>query len=274
MWVYQKGCQPRSSTPRNEANYRDFYAFQKGKLLNYDFEKALSSFETDAATILTKLRANRFTLSHDDRKIISFFVSLMFTRVPAFRKYIRNKYVDVLKHLCQTDELNKLALEASQQLKQNISPEIIEAQLRSERFELKKHDIKYTRWTIEWAHKIAAILDSMNWRILQSENENFITCDNPIVTRRDDKHSGRVVIGDGFRHNNVYIYFPLNHQACLVMSNDLFEITPGPATVRDINRSLMLVATRYVYAVRKSDNLNKIFQKIGCSVEYGRNAFL
>lgn len=274
LWVHQKGRPPRPSTPRNEANYRDFYAFQKGKIINYDFEYTLSSFETEAAAILKNLRENGYNFSRDDREIMSFFVSLMFTRVPAFRTYIRKKYDDVLTRLCHADEASKLAEEASQRLQKHISPEMIQAQLKSENFRLKKHDINYISWTIEWARKIVPMLSSMNWRILQSEGEDFITCDNPVVTRRDDKSSGRVIIGDGFRRHGVYIYFPVNHTACLVMSNESFEIIPGNLTVRDINRSLMLVTTRCVYAVRKSDNLDRLFQEIGCSVEYGRNAFL
>jgi hypothetical protein len=272
LWVYTKGCAPRSSLPLNECRRRDYYAFELGETKLYDFEHVLSVFETYAGELFKKLQDNGYAFSENDKSFLSNFVALTFSRVPAFRDHARDAYQSILDRARQPEKLITLAQEATHDLKKPISVEIIRSQLDATTFQLSKHDLRSLQWIVDNVNRLAPILFSMHWKVLESEQESFITSDNPVVTRIEN--SSGISLGEGFARPDVYVYFPLNCKACLIMSKKPFRPVRSAAVVREINKSLMCVAKHCIYVRERNDNINKLFQKIGCTYVYGKHVFV
>jgi hypothetical protein len=122
---------------------------------------------------------------------------------------------------------------------------------------------------------IAPILLESNWTILRTVSENaFPTSDNPLFTLRRVEPR-KITLGHGFEVSGVEVYFPLGPASCLRIAKHQREgiaIISG-SEVREISKSLMPAAHRYLYAREKSEKLASLFTKHGCKLIYGVNAF-
>ena len=110
LWVYEKGKEPRKSTPLNEAHIRDYYAFEENGDVLFDFEKFLGEVEDSAAPILRKLEFSVFQiedLRHEERRILSHFISMMFTRVPTCREFLKEMAARVMEKVAPAGKHKK-----------------------------------------------------------------------------------------------------------------------------------------------------------------------
>ena len=52
LYVYERGKLPRKSIPQKEAHIRDFYAYEGESGENFEVEKILSKYESEAAPVI------------------------------------------------------------------------------------------------------------------------------------------------------------------------------------------------------------------------------
>jgi hypothetical protein len=281
IWVYEKGHPIRPSTLRNEAKRRDYYVFRREGENQFGFEHALDNIETRAARAFQRFQKNHCIICAEDRRIIAQFVGLTFARVPAHRDYINQIFA-----ACFEDEKRKLASDRGllslilEDMEQESGRRIDRAQVEED---LRKSDYKAVPSTSFNLYYVAYVADQIadavfekRWQVVRAtKSQRFITSDNPIVTMRTDPKRGLAQIGVGFGRKEALIFFPLTRDACLAITTEgNVDIRPSSSRIRDINKAIMRVAKRFIYASESSHSLDGVFQKIGCALVYGIDAFV
>lgn len=281
LWVYEKANPIRRSTARNEAHERDFYVFEKDGNLHYEVEQFLSELEGPTADLLGRIRDNSYSFSEDDKGILSLFIAFMFSRVPAGRELINKLATQIMRKVSierakDPEAFEREFLETAKDTDTEITPEQVRQYILSGEYNLEQKSASFTISQIpRMAMELAPILESKDWIILRSNQELFVTSDNPVISLQPDGPQ-HAVMGMGFGLPGVEIFFPLTAHACLKMvarsriSTDYVK----PAGVRQINRLVMTCAKRFLYAAERSTKIDALFQKVGGSISYGENAFV
>jgi hypothetical protein len=91
LWVYETGRSPRRSRPEEAAHQRDYYALEAAGVRNNLVDDYLQGSESAAANVLPRLVAGQ-EISENQWSDLCTFISLLFARVPAARKYADRAY--------------------------------------------------------------------------------------------------------------------------------------------------------------------------------------
>src|SRR5262245_60184309 len=86
LYAYERGKLPRKSIPKSEAHMRDLYAYEGEDGQNFEIEKILSKYESEAAPVIQEIvdRQKRKAYRHleaQELEILRKLVALMFVRV-------------------------------------------------------------------------------------------------------------------------------------------------------------------------------------------------
>ena len=282
IWVYTKGELYRKSTVENEAHERDFYAGEMAGEKRHDFEVMLSGIENSVAPVLDRIRRDdNYEITNPDRVILAIFTALMFYRVHQGREFLDQLAVEAAKKVLHTRAANQTLFSAdyhlvdtgegwqkrAEEFRQDVLHGRLDISQTSKAFNL--------RYVIEATSMLAPLLGEMEWRLWRAHpGQEFISGDNPVISLYPTK-PGRAVIGSGFGLANTEIYFPLSSHVSLVMKHhhrkSPFWMLP---TLEELNLALMTAATKRVYARSFSKTTDDLFQKIGCQLRYGKNAFV
>jgi hypothetical protein len=198
LYVYERGKPPRKSIPKREAHIRDFYAYEGQNGQNFDVEKILSKYESDAAPVIqgivdrAKNKAHRH-LEEAETEILRKLVALMFVRVPAGRKYDREYVAPAARKILEESarDPHKFAavlreLPENEQLSDQERDKVIEdARLKILNGHYNQPQPAWYRLyaMLEVASMIAETLRQYSCLIvLAPKHEAFITGDTPIVT--------------------------------------------------------------------------------------------
>ncbi|MBI4242451.1 MAG: DUF4238 domain-containing protein [Candidatus Rokubacteria bacterium] len=103
LWVYDKeGGDIRGSSPRDAAVEKHGYSIPKGDGTrdSTTVENELAAIEAQVAPMWAKLRRLE-VLTNAERSMISLFLALLMTRVPAYRRNIESSTAAILKRLQQ-----------------------------------------------------------------------------------------------------------------------------------------------------------------------------
>lgn len=281
LWVYERGKSPRLSTPENEAFENDFYAFEDVFGERHSIEGQISQIESRAAPVLRKSSDPDHLFSERERYEMSLFVSLMFVRGQMGRELISRSLGLAMKKQLQQMADNGPHFKGlwERRRKGAAGPSSEEARdfILGGDYEVLQKDVGFNlRIMVEaWDH-LSPILFCMGWQILHTQGpESFVASDNPVISLIPEKY-GRAGFGTGFAWPNTEVYFPLHARACLRMGERVLESTADvrAAQVRQINRGVALSARRFLFASERSQKLAAMFDKVGCKLTYGVNAFV
>jgi uncharacterized protein DUF4238 len=253
-----------SVSPGDAAVRRYFYAFTKtdGTLDSTTFEDAFGLAETQTSPVIQKLM-RRQHLDNTERSILSFFIALSMTRVPAYRKNFEAASAAAVTRVAQ--------ILAGQGYFDHIAPEVPEEKRKDLVRKLMAGEIvaevtnpEMSLAVIKHATDFAAIIHGMHWMVfIASGSYRFVTGDAPVVYLAPTKGPAdrRPV---GLVHRNVELTFPLSMDIALLAhwtdAGDEFQRI-SDRTVKAINMRTIQNADRFVFGSEPSEGLSKLVVK-------------
>jgi len=285
LWVYEKGLScPRSSTPRQEGSIRNYYRFDDIGVPDDSVEKMLGKAESLVSPIIRKLSNPQFQMTNKQRSTLYTFVALTFVRVPAYRNFIDEEAEKHFSRFVQNvaserERFHRKVDQFEQQTGESLGDrEEAREQILSGKFRLRQESAGFNIFhSLKSGLDIADTLEKeFGYDIFYCEpGAFFITCDNPVFTL-GPQANGTATLGMGFGLPDTEILFPLNKRACLKLSRNAegSKLNFNLRQVDQLNVMVMAAAQKCAYAPGRSELLSKSFEKYGCGLKYGSNAFL
>jgi hypothetical protein len=278
LWVYEQQHEPRPALPKEVAHQRDFYSFVAKGERNNLVDDYLWTLEDRAPKVRDFAARGKFS-NENNKKVAAEFVGLMSARVPAARNLASDiageSITDELREVTEYEELFRATYERlSPQLKTPIpAAEVRERLLRGERFRDVSAANRLIRM-LDMGWKNADQLMQMNWTVWRSQgDELFVTSDNPVVSIVPTG-LGLAAPGRAFAHPGVQIVFPLNPKVCLFATRE--AMTPGDvpsARVRRVNKMVMAMAERWLFASERSYKIKRVFDENGGKGMYAEDFY-
>ncbi len=290
LYVYERGKPPRKSAPKSEAHIRDFYAYEDDSGRNFEIEKILSKYESDAAPVIQEIvdRQKSKTYRHLESwetEILRKLVALMFVRVPAGRRLDQEHVAPAVRLLLE--DAARDAQKFAALLKDVPDNEPLSEKERADLIEDARLKILNGHYSqpeppgfrlYAMLHVASMIAEELReYRcliVLAPKHDAFITGDTPIVTVTEE--GDKAQLGTSFAGKGTAIWFPVATNVCLVWRRG---IDPGygklpPRGVRRVNRNTMRYAERFVYASKYSLKLADVFTRTEQMIVLGKNAFI
>ncbi len=272
LWVYEKGEPPRHAAPREVAHQRDFYSFDHGGERNNLVDEYFQSLESGR----TKETINRFahagTVSNVDKDLLAKFVGTLSARVPIARVLVNDvaggQMTDQLSPFINEPLEFRRRFEALQvPMKTPVDPETVRQQmLEGESFQQADPFINL-RMMLDLAENNYQQLLEMNWTVLHSDgNSHFVTSDNPVVSVLP-RDGGGATLGLSFKEQRIQVVFPLSPVACLLASRarkPAIQVFSGHRVCL-VNKGIMTMAHRWLFASENSSRIAAVFDKIGAT---------
>lgn len=272
IWVYERGKDTRYSSPNSEARERDYYAYLRDGVRNDDFESWLGNLESAVAPILLELSSAPRKPTDSEKQVLAVFVGVMHMRTPSGRYRTENRIQSVASTLMRDAaedperfrtfaEENDLALATS-------SPDSLE-DIRRDILagvgdQLAEQDDFNLYSIVEIGKMVADVLLNMSWQVISStEHQSFLTTDDPVATYSYDSRTNKLHPRVGVAYPGANVWFPLCRTACLRIAKDEPEGVGSwvPVGVRRINKLLIQLAERWVYASEKSSGIRTLVEK-------------
>lgn len=279
IWVYERGKDPRPSSPKNEAKQRDFYSYQQDGSRDFRVEKWLGDVEQQVAPIIASLMRDRRDITESEKARLALFAGTMQVRTPAGRRLAENRIdplvtklmeesaVDVSTFRKFVEENSDPAYMGDFNVEDSVQVEELRQSILNGRAEEISNAPDFEMISmIEVGKKVAGLLFEMNWQTIYCESrERFLTSDDPVTSLVLDVKGNRLHLREGVDRPGANVWFPLCSGICVRMSK---EIDPGaarwvPAGIRYINKTIIMCANRWIYASEQSKRIKALFDKKG-----------
>lgn len=226
------------SQPKSIANETDMYPDEVEKYL-------ASQIENPAKPGIEKIRSGAL-LDEGERLAVASYVIAMWKRVPEARSRVSKRMPEVAASV--RDNLHQ-ELDAAVRTRPDFA-ESAESKKRQVNEIIARYerdpppDIWHKSLATESTPRVIDSLQTMNWRFLISEREQFLTCDNPVFFFQDE--------GIGKPYSELSIPFSSNITLWANRRDTPTQtfIHAKPSVVRELNRRMAFNATRFVYSER------------------------
>jgi hypothetical protein len=274
LWVYEKGREPRKSTPVAEGYSNDYYSFLENGQRNTEVEAWFAKLEDTVAPVIADLMQGKRGPTSSERGCLAVFMGTLYTRTPLGRQLDDKIYAPAATRKMKSaandpEAFYKLYAEfddgpSSRELAEQARQEVLSG--RSD--ELGASKPFRLASIVQVGIQYGDVLSGMGWQFIHSpEDQHFITSDNPMICEVGDPDNPRAThFRCGPNLPNAVAWFPLTSRVCLLMHRGL---VPGVATtpaanVRKINKRTMMCADKRIYANELSEGLRDAFEKHGC----------
>lgn len=214
----------RKQSPKDTAVKSYYYALKddEGKK-NLEMEAFLSQIEGSAKPIIERLE-NGETISEEDKKILSIFVSFLMNRVPDFEESVNKMHESIIKKMSnmmfQDEERAESVIDKYEQdtgKKMDVSPKELVDFKKNIPVKYKIHRNVSLAAMFEVSLDLAQCFNQMDWRLLHAPHiTSFITTDNPFILLPPANHKSRFY-GTGIAMRGTKKIVPLTQSLCLVM---------------------------------------------------------
>lgn len=274
VWVYEKGRAPRHAAAKEIAHQRDFYRCEGQRNNLVDFQ----SLEGGGAEPKLRHLADTGNVSERDKDFLAKFIGVMSARVPIARLLADDVAGDKLtKELSKYVDDHQLFAQHFRDVRLDPPMEPESARqllLRGYRFQ-HADDFCNLQMLLDMAQLNYEGLLQMNWLVWRASGElKFITSDNPVVSIFPER-AGVARLGRAFSIREIHVIFPLSRGECLFAkrrgATGLQEV---PNTrVRQVNKVLMGMANRWIFASENSPKIASLFDRIGGTAAYGTDFY-
>ncbi len=224
LFVYDRELNEyREQMPRDTAVMSHYYTLKDDKgNKNVEIEKFLSRIEGNAKPIIEKLEKDE-SISEENKKLLSIFISFLMNRVPDFEKS-ENKMLEKIAEMTsniifQDEERAKSVIDKHERdtgKKMNISPKELVDFHRNVPHKYIINRNMSLRLMFEASFKIAHYFKQMNWMLYHASSiTSFITTDNPFVLLPPAGYDSIYVTGILMRGTKKIV--PLTQSICLIM---------------------------------------------------------
>ncbi len=237
IWVYEKGSiEVFESNIKNIAQENNRWSQSTENLLN-------SQIEQPANKVLNKIKS-RLSITDEEKEALSVYIVSMIQRVPAGFEAIKKLGPETLKTV-----IDNIKNDIENLVQENPSKKHILEQRLRELPSLKSKfenyfppELWYRTLSPNALPKVIAILPAMTWIFIVSNNQAFLTSDNPVFFFKNW----------GLGNPQSEVTFPISSNIALWASwiNSLdktYSSRKNYNVIREINRRTVAAATRYVY---------------------------
>jgi hypothetical protein len=254
LWQFDKKVQiySKAALPIDQiAQSRDFYDAKTEDELN-------RLVEVPGNRVLRKLRSGDFKITTKEKAALAFYIATMIKRVPRHREKAAEAAPQALKEV--TAELRQIIqsyANAGQISDETAARRIAEANAIERRFAAQTPATVQTKLNCPWpTDEMLGFIYRMSWRFVVADgDEEFITTDNP----------GYFFESDGLGTDLAEMTFPVSKD--LAIFGSWTHITRGDRVsgrtqfVKEANRRLVSVSTRFVYSRLKFNWIPKVAVK-------------
>jgi hypothetical protein len=271
IWVYEKGKpQVIEAIPRDVAVQKNYYTIPtpEGKD-SESFENFLANIERHVAPIFRKIEAQS-NLTENDRWWFAILLTLIMTRVPNFRENIEKACAEVIKKYAMISASNARAFEASvASFEQETGQKIDMPKEEFRKFMLEgNYNIEvYPHFSLRMVtmgvKDLSPIFYGMKWTFIKAtEDYKFVTSDNPLHLHNPTP-GPPPFSGVGLCHKNIQVTFPISKDFAFLGTWKGVEryVKVNNNCVKEINRTTIISASRFVFASLKSEGVNRLAQK-------------
>ena len=270
LWIYEKGKAPRHAAPDKVAHKRDFYTFLHDGQRNNLVDEYFQSLESARVQPVLREFAESGDISVRDKDLLSKFIGTLSARVPLARLLVDDiagwEITNQLqKHIDHPEEFRTTFESLHLKLKCTLDWIELRGMLR-EGARLQQADpFVNLRMMLDLAQKYYEQIASMHWAAWHSDSEDrFVTSDNPVVSVLPEDGRG-TRLGGSWSEPNIQLIFPLSPTSCLFAKRGTVKGTRKlqGRRVRQVNKALMGMANRWVFASENSYRIASVFDRVG-----------
>lgn len=246
----------------NKICAEDYYYYQQDENGGFDhikLEDSLSEIEKIGNDILNKI-VNVYTMpfayiTEQERGELSFYISLMLTRGPAFRDCINELHGEIVSRTFQSMYKAGNFPEMPDVLNEMVKEKGLENVIKAHVFSsVSLHGM------VEAARQISMTILEKNWTLMVAPNSlGFITSDTPVSFV---SATGKVKeLGPG--HTDAKIIFPISKKIALIINgrrsnSDLKFMACDTSKAKDINQFIANSANKSVFCSEKYEWLPEL----------------
>jgi len=263
----------RASKPEDTGKESNFYSVDGPDGVRWDeLETTLSKIESLAAPVHARLVTGSIPTG-DDRDAYALFLATLYLRTPAMVNAMAGFYGDLAQVTALIADKNPLDPETFlENYEKNIGKPVEPADrqrivsiLGDKKNITMNVDRRVGLNAINSAPDIAKLLRQMSWLVLDVDEANLITSDNPVV-RVSPPEARNSPYGDGgFLHKQMYVTVPLAPHRMLEMAwgaGDHLRVVKADRERRKLyNRQRAMFSERYLYANRRDQGLLSLATK-------------
>jgi hypothetical protein len=288
LWKYAKALPPfGKASPRKATTEEKFFADPKNAELELEIETSLAhKIEDPVNVFLDDLRNPSFTLSEDQRKQMTRYVTLLFGRSAARREGSKHTQEILARSLSNfiANEVQLTTVAAHWSMERYFAGRprlftVSEVVQGAERLiEYTKTDEAAQRSFVAQVHHALTYFDIQlfqgDWNLLSTEPEKpFIISDAPVTTWIRDE-SGTTRYGAGFARTDVEVLLPVSPVTCLHIVPRVPKTRPTVSpNVDEVNRAQAAFAYRACYTNQKSSAIDDLVQEYISTARIGKEIF-
>lgn len=273
LWVYDKdGKGMFESSAEGIAYEKNYFSFitPQGEKDSETVENMMMNLESEFSKTVTKI-INCEELSVNDRITFAIFVSSMMVRVPNMRDNIRKSTAEMIKHISVFMASHKENFERMMGRYEKDTGNKVGMSLEEFRLWMLNPDNYIVDVDSQYAigmalsllEGFAKVLFQMKWAFINATDDyKYITSDNPL-NYIDPTHNPQSFYGVGLANKNIEVSLPLSRNVCAFGSWKYREgyIQGTNQHVKHLNRMTVTASVKFVFADKKSEDINKFVKK-------------
>lgn len=268
VWVYEKDKNPRHARVQEIAHQRDFYSFFRDGVRDDSYDKLfLQRIESEVPKVLAFAHDGK--VGSTERKAIADFVGVMSARVPIARDHAdeligESATARLAPYRDDPEQFARAFTALQPQLEDQVSAEEARA-LMKKGYRLKQSSVQFNlTMMLQMARQNRDCLLDMTWAVwLAPDDDHFVTSDNPVVSVLPDT-GGRGTTGVNFGNPKAQVLLAITPARLFVASRN---VRPGCHAISRrgvhlVNKMIMAMADRFVYASEHSQRLSAVYNKM------------
>jgi hypothetical protein len=284
VWVYEKNREPDFRSIENECKENHYFSITGADgSRSTSYEKfAADKVETPFNEVLNVIESPLYFANRSHARTINRYVANIFNRSKQRREASKINAQEIQsaseRIANDRDKVRLLAAAYSLRLGQRMFIASIAESLRrggdSIGLEERERDNDFVRRLDTLDDQLVEMLTGRPYGILVAPfGKFFVLGDNPVVTRTP--YRSGFLVGDGFSKPNVHVLMPISSRSCLQIGlQGSFSRTLLPDEVDMINRDVMSLAHRRIYAHQCCAPVEREMNQNGSTRKYRRNVFV
>jgi hypothetical protein len=214
VWVLDTKDNIFNTSPENILVESHFYTITlKNGEKSFLIEDTLANIEGAYATLFRDKISKDLFLTDEERAKVSIFIAALFLRTKPHREGLKSMFEKLKTSMEDWKKQFELLSPKAKEFSSNIPSSGETIHMEDVEDYLKNYKDEHSVSILTQLPEVAQIIFNMKWSIWKNENNNFVTCDNPLTLLRPAsiKKYGAKAIGSqpGLLYRDVELTVPL-----------------------------------------------------------------
>ncbi len=261
VWVLDVKDNIFNTNPENILVESNFYTITlKNGEKSLLVEDTLANIESSYGAIFINKISKNLILTAEERATVAIFIAALLLRTKSYREANRNMFQKLKSTIEEWEENFKLNPKSMDFLYSAIPSDGESINKKDVEEYLKNYSEQHSVSIISQLPEVAQIIFNMKWSILESSNNIFVTCDNPVTLLRPEsiKKYGKKAIGSqpGLLYKDIELTIPLSKNKLLlagwILENDSY-LTIDDEVVANLNHRTISSSSERVITKSKQE---------------------